>query len=396
MNRKVSHRFILNVVVSGIMFFVAACAYAGNSRVDIPTRANFSTQEMQGFAFVVQLAKNGGKDKIYFTGNKKIACLNGATGRVIWSELGPGFESAGLGIGPIIAGSTLVYMAGGGFFTAYGLDIRTGKLKWKLERKSPALAAGPGDRVYLATQGGLGIIAVDAQDGKIIWHRRAVTVGGTLKHIVYSRGFLYTDSSAVWNARGGHITRKLSTEPNVVTTNHRQVFMSGDGLPLVAMNPRSGKVLWQAPNPLSHRKESASSIYLAASERYVAAAFYDDETFGRHEGLIRVYDATSGGLLWEKEIVTNEKLSFHTVSVDNKFVYVIESSRGGGTKITAFAVKSGQQIWSYSDPDGFLGPPVSISGEILFSNAGQYGSGAHATLYALNRETGTLRWKFSL
>ncbi len=352
-------------------------------------------QQVEGFGFVAQSA-NGETDKIYLVDGGHIACLNLKTGGLIWSAKAPGLSSQGIpGVGPVLAGPTLAYMGGGGFFTLYGMDKYTGRTKWTLEQRSPTLAHNS-DALFLSTQGGLGVIGVNADTGKIKWKHRAVNVGGTLTRIVYSDGRLYTDSPYIWDAGTGRLIGKLSFNPSVVVEEKGQVFMTGYDMPLVSVNAHTGKMLWKAPNPIPESPATTPDDYLAVSRRYLVAAFYDDQAFMAKNGVVQVYDAVTGKLLWQKTIISSTGLVSDPVSVDREFVYLLESygSSRKGSKITAFNVHSGKQVWTYSEPVGFLGPIVSIGGTVLANTAGQPGSVNHTSLYALDRKTGMVRWKF--
>lgn len=123
-----------------------------------------------------------------FGGTAHTVCIDGATGKVIWSVKAPGLsQQASPGAGPLLAAKTLVYMGGGGVFTAYGIDAETGKTEWKLDERSATLAAGP-DTVFLGTQGGLSILAIDARTGKVKWENSEVKAGRPVTKMAYAGG----------------------------------------------------------------------------------------------------------------------------------------------------------------------------------------------------------------
>lgn len=357
--------------------------------------ARSSVAQVQGFDFVAQVSADGEVRRVYlFGGSAHAACLEGETGHVIWSIRAPGLASqASPGVGPIIADSTLVYMGGGGFFTAYGLDLQTGKTKWTLDKRSPALAAGQ-HAVYLSTQGGLGVIAVDAETGKIKWEHRALKVGGTLTNISYSGDHLYTDSSEVWNAFDGHLANKLSVDPDVVVASAERVFMAGDRIPLFALNAQTGETVWKAQNPLSSSPRTPHYVYLAASSRYVVAAFYDNTAFDARHGVVRVYEAGSGRLLWEKAVSSETGLLPAPVSADNEFVYLLEPGEKATENIvTALNGGTGEQMWTYVAKR--LNGPVAPAGDAILISSDEGPAPEYTSLYALDRKTGSVRWKFS-
>lgn len=383
------HRTIRRAVhgVAGI-FLAAICVWSQASRT-------FPTQ-VQGSDFVAQESASGEIGRVYlFGGAAHTVCLDGQSGRVIWSVRAPGLSQQGSpGAGPTLAGKTLVYMGGGGFFTAYGLDIETGKTKWSLDKRSVALASGPGT-VFLGTQGGLGVMAIDAQTGKIKWEHRAVKVGGSVTEMAYARGRLYTDSPWVWDANAGRVATKLSVDPGTLIATGGRVFLVRDDIPLVAVRAGAGEVLWKAPNPVPNPPQTTADDFLAASGHYVVGAFYDGGMFEAKHGVVRVYDAATGHLLWTKMITSATGLLPDPVSVDDQFVYLLEpgGKKGADTTVTAFDGRTGEQIWKFA-AKRLDGPIAPVGGEVLVSSdEGQ--APEYTTLYALDRKLGSLRWKFS-
>ncbi len=345
-----------------------------------------------GYGFVAQTSTNGVISRVYLSGSKDIVCLDGRSGHVIWSEKIPG---GSVNVGPVIVGSTLVYMGGGGFFTAYGLDIKNGRTKWTLEKRSPALSSGPGT-VFLSTQGGLGVIAVNASNGQIKWERRPARVGGTLMHIVFSKGRLYTDSPYVWRASSGQLINKLGFDPRVVAAHSGRVYMTGPDLQLFAMDAATGNILWKALNPVPESKETTPDEYLAASTKYFVAAFYNDQAFIAHHGLVRVYNAATGKLLWGNELISTAGLEPNLIGVDNEFVYLLEpnSKNSDGSNIIAFNAITGKRIWKFSSPTERIDGPVASIGDTIFVS-GEGPGPNHTALYAIDRKNGKLQWKFS-
>jgi outer membrane protein assembly factor BamB len=256
------------------------------------------------------------------------------------------------------------------------------------------LASGSND-VFLATQGGLGAIAVDAETGKVKWAHRTVEVGGTLTKIVYSEGRLYSDSAQVLDARDGHPIIKLAVDPDVILANGGKVYMTGDSIPLMAVNAQTGKTLWSAPNPLRPSPKTRHDVYLAASRRYVVATFYDTLAFQAQHGVLRVYESVSGRLLWEKQLASDSGLPPDLVGTDNDRVYLLEPAENGSeeTGVTAFDAESGKQLWTYHARR--LEGPVVFASNILFVFSDDGAAPEYTSLYALDCKTGSLLWKFA-
>lgn len=377
--------------VAGI-FLAAACVWSQASRT-------FPTQ-VKGFDFVAQESASGEIGRVYlFGGASHIVCLDGESGHVIWSVKAPGLSHQGSpGAGPVLAGKTLMYMGGGGFFTAYGLDTQTGKTKWVLNKRSPTLAASP-DTVFLARQWGGGVIAVNARTGKIKWEHGATRVGGTLTRIIYSEGRLYTNSHEVWDTGSGHLS-KLSFGPGddvvgALAASAGRVFLTGYNMPLVAVEAETGGKLWEAPNPVPSSPATTPDEFVAASDRYAVAAFYNDSAFEARRGVLEAYNAATGRRLWTKTITSAIGLLPDPVSVDNQLVYLLEpgGKRGAERTVTAFDARTGKQVWKFAAKR--LNGPIAPVGDTVLVSSDAGPAPEYTTLYALHRKVGSLRWKFS-
>lgn len=143
-----------------------------------------------------------------------------------------------------------------------------------------------------------------------------------------------------------------------------------------------------------------------------------------HHALVRIYDAASGRLLWEKQVAAPKVvLPFPLVSIDNHFLYLIEPSGNGervsiheplwtlmtgaralvphyfrvaaAGKVVAYSIRTGRRKWTYELPH--VNPVIGSAG--VFSAGSTvfvavFFNG-HSHLVALERATGALRWTFS-
>lgn len=373
--------------IAGI-FLAASCVW-GQASPTLPT-------QVQGFDFVAQSA-SGEIGRVYlFGGAAHTVCLDGKSGRVIWSVKAPGLsQQASPGAGPVLVGKTLVYMGGGGFFTAYGLDAETGRTEWSLDKRSVALATGPGT-VFLGTEGGLGVMAIDAQTGKVKWEHRAVKVGGSVAKMAYAGGRLYTDSPWVWDGNSGHVAAKLPADPGTVVASSGRVFVVRDDMSLEAIDARTSATLWKAPNPMPNPPQTTADDFLAASDRYVAGAFYDGGMFEATHGVVAVYDAGSGRPLWKRSVTSYTGLLPDPIGIDDDLMFLLEpggKEAPGETMVAAFDAKTGEQIWKFA-AKRLNGPVAPVGGMVLVSSD-EGSAPEYTTLYALDRKTGSLLWKFS-
>lgn len=378
-------RWIVGILIGFLLFFSGYCFAHGQNA----TRT--------GSGFVVLSSTTGAGAIVCVSGAADLACLDGDSGRKLWSEPIPG---GSVDIGPVIAGSTLAYMGGGGFFTAYGLALHSGQTEWTIEKRSPALAAGT-NTIFLATQGGLGVMAVDASNGQIKWKKRPVVVGGTLKQIAVSNGHLYTDSPYVWDTVSGKVTEKLPFDPEAVTAAAGRIYATGPNMPLFALDAASSTIIWKAENPIGATAQETPYINVVASAKYVIAIFYKSGADITHRAIVRAYAATSGKMLWEKKINSKAALTENLVCVDDQHAYLIEDKNIQNaavnqvkSTVTAFDAKTGHRIWRFASSGWIEGPIVSI-GKTVFASGDAAPAPNYTALYAINTANGTLRWKFS-
>lgn len=366
------------------------------SRIALGHTSSFSTSATEGTDFVVQEGAPGGNATLFFCEDKRIVALNAKTGKVIWSAKGPGFENAGPSFGPMLSGKRLVYVAGGGPFTAYGLDTGSGKLKWKVDESSSALTV---DRHAVFLSGLGSILKISSKTGKVEWKKDS-GVRGWLNSFVYSSGFLFGESSKVWSAKTGSLVRRVSVEPDLVVSNGKRVYLWGtENIPLVAENSLTGKVLWRGEKVPKIAPDVTGQVYLAASSKYVAADFSYENMKNLYKKILFVYDADNGHLLWKKIFTSKQPSVFKPISVDSKFVYIVNSIHNNirYNQLSVFNAQSGKPIWSYSNSEGIDGPVVSLGGKVFFSTfmgGGDSGKPVRGLVYALGQKTGHLIWVY--
>jgi len=343
-----------------------------------------------GFSFVGTSPEKSTSNLIYLVVNGRITCLDGNTGQVVWAATAPGLGAEeSPGAGPVLAGAELVYMADGGFSTAYSLDRNTGRLSWSLDNRSPTLAADE-ENVFLSLQGGLGVVVVDSKSGKIRWSHRPVKVGGTVKRLVLSHGRLYTDSPYVWKIADGTIVKNLKFTPKSLVANNQNVFVVDRKMVLRALDAKTGSVLWKVANSAPSQATKVDSD-IAVSDSFVALTLYEGAKNIATRAVLDVLDADSGKLLWKFPLDSSSGLDGSMVNVDETRVYILDT--GANSKVTAYDAKSGKSLWSHTDSSvKFIGPAASSKGLLLVYGFDQ--ESRIDVLYALDNSTGTVRWKF--
>lgn len=369
------------------IIFLGAFCLQGN--------ASSATQAI-GSRFVVSSSKANAVEHVFIVAKGRIVCLDLQSGKLVWSEKAPGIESTeNPGAGPVLTDSDIVYMAGGGSFTAYALDRAMGKSQWTKELPSSALAASS-DAIFLATQGGSEITSIEGKNGKVRWEYRAAGAGEALTKIVYSRGHLYSTSRDVWDANDGKVVGKLVFAPDALTAADGRVFVTGEGSPVVAIDAGTNRILWQAGNPITPSSDKPYDQFVAASDKYAAVAFLDGAAYDAKRSLIQVYNVADGKFLWKLELLSHSKpFGSDLIGVDEKKIYVLDAAANGDSEIRSFDALNGKLLWTYSAQTiKFIGPVVSVDNTLLVRG---FDSDSHRdALYALDTSTGAIYWVYQI
>jgi outer membrane protein assembly factor BamB len=217
-------------------------------------------------------------------------------GKAIWTrsasdEAGDKPGDEGFLAAPTSCGNLLVVpVTDGGTIWLVGLDRATGKTIWKAYLcDEPQGGAPPWAEPVVAVEGreayvscGCGVVfAVDAAAGTLRWAVR------------YSRDG--KPNAMLRNMYGGNFNPMLDLsgwdDDAVIPFGRTLVVMSSDSDKLVALDRRTGDLLWESPrtSPLG----SVASYCLGVNGRSLFVA---------GKNVVRRYDLISGRLIWEKEI----------------------------------------------------------------------------------------------
>jgi outer membrane protein assembly factor BamB len=326
-----------------------------------------------GLAFWIETS-NGLANKIYVNQHDAVTCLDAQTGAVVWST-----KASAVAVGPVLVDSTVVYMADGGFFTAYGLDAKTGKQKWSLNERSGLLVAGE-KQVYLSP---IGVVAVNPADGSVVW-RHPMPPPGYAGLMWYYRGKVYADSE-ILDASTGKRTRLLDSPMRAFAAGQGRVFAADEDGKLTALDGESLKQLWQVQTPA--RSQPFVPEGLAAAGEYVFGVFYDGHADAAHSGEIDAYLAENGKLRWKAPLACKRRaLFFHPIGADAENVYLYEpAEKEGSFMLTAFSAADGKKRWESLEPQGADGPPVVVGQEIYI------GGGFHPVIVISRSSGATLR-----
>lgn len=336
-------------------------------------------QERLPFAGLVFWVETSGgvADRIYTAvdQNRTVACLNAQTGAVVWSTRAPT-----VAVGPVLVGSTVVYMGDGGFFTAYGLDAQTGKQKWSLSERSGLLAAGE-SQVYLSSDTG-DIVAINVADGRVAWRHREATYGHGVyaTPVIYYRGKVYTDSE-ILDASTGNRIRLFDADVESLAAGQGRVFAVDEDGKLTAFEAESLKELWQVQTPAKAGR--MVPVELAVAGQHVFGIFYDGYADTAHSGELDAYLAEDGRLAWKVPISSQRMaLSSHPIGADSESTYLFEpAEKEGSFMLTAFSAADGKKRWESLEPQGADGPPVPVGEEI-------YIGGGFVPVIVISRSSG--------
>jgi outer membrane protein assembly factor BamB len=132
-------------------------------------------------------------------------------------------------------------------------------------------------------------------------------------------------------------------------------------------------------------------VQLAASQDYVAAALYAGDPDSSRQGLVRVYGAQTGRLLWEKELRSSGRhLTFDPLGAERDRIYLLVPAKEEKlADLLALEAATGKEVWRHTNLDVFSGPVAGV-GDFVLADNGQ------GTLYVLERKSGVLLGKLSI
>ncbi len=267
-----------------------------------------------------------------------------------------------------------------------------------------------GTRIYLMSNRGMEnefVQALSTQDGKPIWTTRVGNVGNPNQDPPYPKArstptvdgdFIYALGSdgdlACLEARSGKIRWQKSLRKEFDGQPHEWAYaesplVDGDVLvvtpggaqaTLVALNKKTGALIWKSTVPDGDPAGYASAIVVQAGGRKQYVQFLS-------RGLVGV-DAKTGEFLWRyKEVVKGPAQAFTPVA-RGAYVYCGALSIGGGLvrlKPDNGGVAAEQVYFERGLPNGFGG--AVLVGDYL------YGTQSRGGLLAVEFTTGKVKWK---
>jgi outer membrane protein assembly factor BamB len=286
------------------------------------------------------------------------------------------------------------------------------KLLWQLSDIGDGYAtpAVVGGRVYLLANRGMDnefVQALSAENGKTLWTTRLGNVGNPNQQPAYPMArstptvdgdLLYAFSSdgelaclqtesgkVIWrkNVRtefGGQPGTWAYAESPLIDGEVVVVTPGGADATLVALNKKSGSLVWKSAVPGGDRAGYSSAIAIDAAGRRQYVQFLD-------KGLVGV-DAKTGKFLWRYTQTSGGPANIATPVARGAYVYSTNARRFGGGLVQLIAANDGvtaEQVYFERDVPNTLGGQVLL-GDYLY---GTNQEGPVASEFA----TGKIRWR---
>ena len=266
-----------------------------------------------------------------------------------------------------------------------------------------------GKRIYLMSNRGMEnefVQALSTQDGKVIWTTRVINVGNPNQNPPYPKArstptidgnFIYALGSdgdlACLDAQSGKIRwqknlrKEFGGQPGewayaesvLVDGDVVVVTPGGAQATMVALNKKTGAVIWKSAVPGGDPAGYASAIVVQAAGRKQYVQFLE-------KGIVGV-DAKTGEFLWRyKEVVKGPAQAFTPIE-RNGYVYGGALSVGGGLvrlKPEGNGVAAEQVYFTRGLPNGFGG--AVLVGDYL------YGAVVGRQMLAAEFTTGKVMW----
>jgi outer membrane protein assembly factor BamB len=246
---------------------------------------------------------DGNRVYLHF-GGEGTAAIDAESGAVVWKARFPYVNQHGAGGSPVVYKDLLIFN-GDGYYEAWvmALDTKTGKVRWKTDRRKPfdqayttPLVISVGGRDQLISIGAYRATAYDPGTGREIWHVRYDDGFSNVPRPVFGHGLVYiatgfqvpsllavrvggtgdvTDTHVAWS-----LSRGAPYTPSPLLVGDELYIINDLGI-ATCVDARTGKVHWQQRVGGNH---SASPIFAGGriyflSEEGVATVIAPGKTF---------------------------------------------------------------------------------------------------------------------
>lgn len=303
----------------------------------------------------------------------------------------------------------------------YALNAADGTLIWNYStggpvQSSPAVVDGV---VYIGGFHSHEVFALNAYTGKLIWSTPTTSVyPNKISSIAVANGLVYVDvfntghggQLYALNASNGNVAWKytpmlgawLSSSPALY--GGKVYFGTSAGV-VVALDATSGKPSWsyfvEGNGPSSN---GGSIVYFGASSLSISEGLV---YIGTTNQTVQAWDASNGAFVWGGNI--KGAVYSSTIAVANGVVYA--STTWGGTVgtlqppgVTALNAKSGALLWNHSVGSVQYSSPA-VADDVVFVGSDDTAgpnlnyslpevTGGHS-IYALNTKTGSTIWTYT-
>ena len=286
------------------------------------------------------------------------------------------------------------------------------KLLWQIKDAGDGYATPVvvGTRLYLLSNRGMDnefIQSLSVQDGSPVWSTRLGNVGnpdqeppypmarstptvdGELLYALSSDGDLACLDTASGKARwqkslrndfGGQAGKWAYSESPLIDGEVLVVTPGGSEATLVALNKKSGAVIWKSAVPGGDRAAYSSAIVVQAGGRKQYVQFLD-------KGVVGV-DAKSGQFLWRYDRTSTGPANIPTPVAHEAYIYSANARRFGGGLVQLHATKEGvsaEEVYFERDVPNTLGGQVLLAGYLYGTNP--------KGLVAAEFLTGKIKWQ---
>ncbi len=240
-------------------------------------------------------------DGVVYVSSGSIYALNAQDGSERWHYPTPDVETSS----PVIVKDVLY--AGSYGDRVYALNAATGVLRWQYNTAGrvyvdPIVAAGI---VFFGSgNDGPTLYAVNAQDGKLLWHN-PMPIPAVPSSLAAANGVLYVGSRNflyALNAQNGAILwrRPMYTAFTPVIANG-VIYLASDDGGMYALNASDGTLRWHNPlNPMRAGEETRP--LLLKGEVYVETI---DVGGGSHKAFVHALNASTGAEDWNASVPDN-------------------------------------------------------------------------------------------
>jgi outer membrane protein assembly factor BamB len=292
--------------------------------------------------------------------------------------------------GPILEGSTAVLLDSTGSALC-GIEYETGERRWligagnekwtTIGRRSTFMV-GHGGVVYLNAQASEGVVAVEADTGRILWtHRRVPPEWHFVTEIAVAARAVVTNYGALDRTTGEQLASFGGTATSLDSEGDLIVAGYIDGT-VRRLSPSTGTAMWAArPWP-----DQEIERVLLSEQRAVVFA----KSLISDGADVTVMDARSGRVCWQRKVASHK---YHSVAavVDARSVYIQSTPAAGRNEITCCDLRDGRVRWTRRIPDSVSG--YIVNRELLFV----YSTGTSGcALTAMRTDTGATVWRTPL